>query len=204
MNKGNRQSLGKEHSAYSASGYSLGPLGNQRIDELAAGLTQEERRILLEEGTECALTGPLVKNKKDGLYVCRLCGLPLYGSGAKFESGTGWPSFFRPFDPAHVLEKRDTKLGTVRTDHSTFDKILRTDDRDGGIDYDNIRRQHLDQLGGCLEQLAGTDVKALPHSEQLMFHINLHNPTVTNAVAERLEQAYSVSAGVSARRLRSS
>ena len=116
MNEGNRQSIGNKQPVYSASGYDLGPLSEDRIGELAAGLTQEERHILLEEGTECALTGPLVKNKKDGLYVCRLCGLPLYSSGAKFESGTGWPSFFTPFDPAHVLEKRDTKLGMVRTE----------------------------------------------------------------------------------------
>lgn len=116
MNEGNRHNVSDGNPAYSASGYSLGPLGKQRIGELAAGLTQEERRVLLGEGTECAFTGPLVKNKQDGLYVCRLCGLPLYRSGAKFESGTGWPSFFGPFDPAHVREKRDTKLGTVRTE----------------------------------------------------------------------------------------
>ncbi len=116
MNEENRPGVSGDHPAYSASGYNIERLTKQRIGELAAGLSQEERHVLLEEGTECPLTGPLVKNKEKGLYVCRLCGLPLYRSHTKFESGTGWPSFFGPFDPAHVLEKRDTKLGTVRTE----------------------------------------------------------------------------------------
>jgi peptide-methionine (R)-S-oxide reductase len=50
------------------------------------------------------------------MYVCRLCGLPLFKSGEKFESGTGWPSFFAPFDPEHVREIRDSSYGMVRTE----------------------------------------------------------------------------------------
>lgn len=108
--------LGNEQGAYSATGYSLGPLEQERVGALAMDLSPEERHVLLEEGTERAFTGALVENHKNGLYVCRLCGLPLYRSDAKFTSGTGWPSFFDPFDPAHVRELRDTKLGTVRTE----------------------------------------------------------------------------------------
>ncbi len=116
LSEGNRESVGNEHPAYSVSGYDLGPLSEDRIGELSRGLSQEERHVLLEQGTDRPCTGPLVKNKEDGLYVCRLCGLPLYSSDAKFESGTGWPSFFRPFDPAHVRERRDTELGMVRAE----------------------------------------------------------------------------------------
>lgn len=116
LSAGNQKSVGNEHPAYSVKGYDLSPLSEDRIGELAERLSPEERRVLREEATECAFTGPLVKYKENGLYVCRLCGLPLYRSDAKFESGTGWPSFFRPFDPAHVLEKSDPKLGMARTE----------------------------------------------------------------------------------------
>ncbi len=100
----------------SASGYDLGPLSPERIDVLAAGLTPEERRIILDRGTERPFCGLLLDHKEAGTYVCRLCALPLFRSDEKFESGTGWPSFFAPFDPAHVLELRDTSHGMVRTE----------------------------------------------------------------------------------------
>lgn len=91
-------------------------LEKDRIRELARGLSSEQRNVLLHEGTERAFAGSLVKNKKEGIYACRLCGLPLYSSEAKFESGTGWPSFYKPFDPGHVHEERDTKFGMVRAE----------------------------------------------------------------------------------------
>ncbi|WP_440225142.1 peptide-methionine (R)-S-oxide reductase MsrB [Dokdonella sp. MW10] len=100
----------------SASGYDLGPLSPERIDALAVGLTPEERRIILDRGTERPFCGLLLDHKEAGTYVCRLCALPLFRSDEKFESGTGWPSFFAPFDPAHVLELRDTSHGMVRTE----------------------------------------------------------------------------------------
>jgi peptide-methionine (R)-S-oxide reductase len=98
----------------SKSGYDLRRLPSAQIQRLAAGLTSEERRVLLDHGTERAFCGGLLDNKKIGTYACRLCGLPLFASNAKFESGTGWPSFFQPFDPAHIREIEDRSHGMRR------------------------------------------------------------------------------------------
>jgi peptide-methionine (R)-S-oxide reductase len=100
----------------SASGYDLTPPTRDRLDELAAGLTPEERRVLLHQGTEPPYCGGLLHNKQAGVYACRLCGLPLFRSAAKFESGTGWPSFTEPFDPDHVACVRDESHGMVRVE----------------------------------------------------------------------------------------
>lgn len=89
------------------------PDAGERAD-LVGRLSPAERRVLLEHGTEAPFCGVFLDNKLDGTYTCRLCGLPLYQSDSKFESGTGWPSFFRPFDPAHVRTVRDTSHGMVR------------------------------------------------------------------------------------------
>jgi peptide-methionine (R)-S-oxide reductase len=72
--------------------------------------------VILHQGTEPAFCGGLLKEKAAGVYHCRLCGLPLFRSVAKFESGTGWPSFFAPFDPAHVAEIEDRSHGMVRVE----------------------------------------------------------------------------------------
>jgi peptide-methionine (R)-S-oxide reductase len=100
----------------SAAGYDLTPPSPAEIERLAAGLTPEERRVLLNHGTEPAFCGGLLKNKEAGVYECRLCGLPLFRSADKFESGTGWPSFTRSFDPDHVRYLEDTSYGMVRTE----------------------------------------------------------------------------------------
>jgi len=105
---------GPDGRIYSLSGYDITSLSEERIEELAAGLTPEQRHILLDKGTERPFCGMLLDNKKEGLYVCRLCGLPLFESRAKFHSGTGWPSFFQPADPAHVREIPDRSHGMVR------------------------------------------------------------------------------------------
>jgi peptide methionine sulfoxide reductase msrA/msrB len=101
---------------YSKSGYDITPLDSKRVAELAAPLSPDERKILLDKDTERAFCGLLLDNKEEGVYVCRLCGLPLFRSQAKFESGTGWPSFFQPFDPAHIRQQRDVSHGMVRTE----------------------------------------------------------------------------------------
>ena len=98
----------------SKSGYDLTPLPSDERDRLAAALTPEERRVLLNQGTERPFCGGLLGNKEEGVYECRLCSLPLFRSGAKFESGTGWPSFYAPFDPDHVAVHRDTSHGMIR------------------------------------------------------------------------------------------
>ena len=100
----------------SASGYDLTPLPGDELERLAAALTPGQRRVLLHQGTEPPFCGGLLTNKKDGVYACRLCGLPLFRSAAKFESGTGWPSFSEPFDPDHVASLHDTSHGMMRTE----------------------------------------------------------------------------------------
>jgi peptide-methionine (R)-S-oxide reductase len=98
------------------SSYDLTPLTSVQIQKLAADLSPEERRVILDQGTERAFCGLFLDNKKKGTYVCRLCGLPLFASDAKFESGTGWPSFFRPVDDAHVAFIEDDSHGMRRTE----------------------------------------------------------------------------------------
>jgi peptide-methionine (R)-S-oxide reductase len=100
----------------SPSGYDLTALDPAERTRFAAGLTTEERRVLLNQGTEPPFCGTLLNNKEAGLYACRLCGLPLFRSDAKFESGTGWPSFFDPVDAAHVSELRDVSHGMARVE----------------------------------------------------------------------------------------
>jgi peptide-methionine (R)-S-oxide reductase len=105
-----------EPTSRSASGYDLRPLSDAQRDRLAAAFTPDERHVILHQGTERPFCGLLLNNKQSGVYACRLCGLPLFKSDAKFESGTGWPSFYRPFDPQHINELRDMSHGMVRTE----------------------------------------------------------------------------------------
>ncbi|MBL8765130.1 MAG: bifunctional methionine sulfoxide reductase B/A protein [Phycisphaerae bacterium] len=83
---------------------------------LAAKLAPEDARIILAKGTEPAFCGTLLDNKKEGAYVCKLCGLPLFSSDSKFNSGTGWPSFNKPFDKDHVSYVRDDSHGMTRVE----------------------------------------------------------------------------------------
>jgi peptide-methionine (R)-S-oxide reductase len=100
----------------SASGYDLTPLTDEKIGQLAKFLNDEERRILLNHGTEPPFCGTLLDNKQDGVYACRLCGLPLFDSQKKFHSGTGWPSFYAPFDKEHLVNIDDDSYGMRRTE----------------------------------------------------------------------------------------
>jgi peptide-methionine (R)-S-oxide reductase len=83
---------------------------------LESGLDAEERRVLLNHGTEAPFCGGLLAEKRPGLYACRLCGLPLFRAQAKFDSGTGWPSFTTPWHPDHVTGVRDTSHGMERVE----------------------------------------------------------------------------------------
>jgi len=100
----------------SKSGFDLGPITGAARDRLARGLSREERRVLLDHGTEPPFCGGLLDNKQAGVYACRLCGLPLFRSQTKFESHTGWPSFYEPFDAEHITELRDTSYGMERVE----------------------------------------------------------------------------------------
>jgi peptide methionine sulfoxide reductase msrA/msrB len=99
---------------YSKSGHDITPLPRERVEELARKLTPDEARILLRKGTEPPFCGTLLDNKKEGVYICRLCSLPLFASKAKFDSGTGWPSFYKSVDKDHVRYVEDRSHGMVR------------------------------------------------------------------------------------------
>ena len=100
----------------SRSGFDVTPLSTDRITALAEKFSPEERHVILHQGTERPFCGLLLDNKKKGTYTCRLCGLPLFASDSKFNSGTGWPSFFQPFDPQHIRELVDDSHGMRRVE----------------------------------------------------------------------------------------
>lgn len=85
-------------------------------DEWKKILSPEEFHILREKGTERAYTGKLYKEQREGRYLCRACGLELFRSAAKYESGSGWPSFYEPAAKDTIDEHRDTTHGMVRTE----------------------------------------------------------------------------------------
>jgi methionine-R-sulfoxide reductase len=79
-------------------------------------LTPQQFMIARAKGTERPFCGTLLDNKKHGVYSCVCCGLPLFESGAKFNSGTGWPSFFKPVADENVKEHEDRSHGMVRVE----------------------------------------------------------------------------------------
>jgi peptide-methionine (R)-S-oxide reductase len=92
----------------------------QKIDrteaEWRSALTPEQFHVLREEGTERAYSGALNANKEKGIYVCGACELKLFSSETKFESGTGWPSFYQAISSKNVTEKSDRAFGVTRTE----------------------------------------------------------------------------------------
>ena len=96
--------------------FDLTPPSDEQLQQLAADLSDEEKRVLLEHGTEAPFCGIFLDEKREGLYTCRLCGLPLFKAGTKFESGTGWPSFGAPVVKEHLEYISDTSYGMVRTE----------------------------------------------------------------------------------------
>ena len=89
---------------------------NKTNDEWKKVLPADTYRVMREHGTERAGTSPLNNNKKKGVYVCAACGLELFSSDTKFDSGTGWPSFWAPIDPAHVGTTVDRSFFQTRTE----------------------------------------------------------------------------------------
>lgn len=137
----------------SRTGFDLTPLSAERITALAADFSPEEKHVILHQGTERPFCGVLLDNKQAGVYVCRLCGLPLFASDAKFASGTGWPSFGRPFDPEHVVEIVDRSHGMMRTEL----RCKRCDAHLGHVFDDGPPPTHLRY---CLNSVSMTFVEA--------------------------------------------
>jgi peptide-methionine (R)-S-oxide reductase len=79
-------------------------------------LSPEQYVVTRKAGTEPAFTGKYWKTKEPGTYACVCCGQPLFSSDTKFDSGTGWPSFFKPIDQTAIAEETDTAYGMVRTE----------------------------------------------------------------------------------------
>jgi peptide-methionine (R)-S-oxide reductase len=98
------------------SSFDITPPNNEQRVQLEASLTRDEARVLLQHGTEAPHCGLFLKEKRPGIFTCRLCGLPLFSGGTKFESGTGWPSFTSPFAAGHLKTIEDRSYGMVRTE----------------------------------------------------------------------------------------
>ncbi|HUV33271.1 MAG TPA: peptide-methionine (R)-S-oxide reductase MsrB [Devosiaceae bacterium] len=79
-------------------------------EEWRSRLTPDQFRVLRQHGTERAFSNPLNDEKRDGVYSCMACGMPLFTSDTKYDSGSGWPSFFQPISPGAVTEKEDNSM----------------------------------------------------------------------------------------------
>jgi peptide-methionine (R)-S-oxide reductase len=84
--------------------------------EWRAQLTPEQYKITRQKGTERAFTGKYWDNKEEGVYKCVACGAPLFSSETKYESGSGWPSFYEPVSEAPIAEEEDRSFMMVRTE----------------------------------------------------------------------------------------
>ena len=101
---------------FSNAGHDLTPLSKEKIAAIVKTLTPEQVEVTQRAGTERAGTGAYLHEKRAGTYVCVVGGLPLFRSETKFESGTGWPSFTAPIDPAHVILLEDSSHGWSRVE----------------------------------------------------------------------------------------
>lgn len=85
-------------------------------EQWKAELTPEQYRVARQHGTERAFTGEYWDNHKEGVYKCVACGTPLFNSETKFDSGTGWPSFYKPLESENVESEKDTSYGMTRNE----------------------------------------------------------------------------------------
>ena len=108
-----------DHAPVSYDPASFPPLGDRlQLDEAEwrRRLTAQQYEVLREQGTERAFSGELHDHHAHGIYACAACGAPLFSSGTKFESGTGWPSFTQPIEQGRVDSETDSSYGMVRTE----------------------------------------------------------------------------------------
>ena len=105
---------------FNSQGELVGPVEVERVvksdEEWQAQLTAEQFQVARGKGTERPFCGTLLDNKKNGVYACVCCGLPLFSSNSKFDSGTGWPSFFSPVAEENITEHVDRAYGMIRTE----------------------------------------------------------------------------------------
>ncbi|HEY6283169.1 MAG TPA: peptide-methionine (R)-S-oxide reductase MsrB [Nitrososphaerales archaeon] len=93
-------------------------LTRQEMEKMKAKLDKEAVNVCFNKGTEAPFTGKYWDNHENGTYECVVCGTPLFTSDTKFESGTGWPSFFQPVSKDNVKEDTDRSFGMSRTEVS--------------------------------------------------------------------------------------
>ncbi len=105
---------------FNRQGELVGPVDSPRLvlsdEQWQKRLTPEQYQVSRGKGTERAFCGTLLDNKQEGVYTCIGCGLPLFSSNSKFNSGTGWPSFFQPIAEGNVVEESDFAYGMRRTE----------------------------------------------------------------------------------------
>ena len=105
---------------YGRQGELVGPVESPRVvksdAEWQRQLTPSQYEVARGKGTEPAYCGTLLDNKRDGVYACVCCALPLFASDSKFNSGTGWPSFFQPVAPENITTEEDLGYGMRRTE----------------------------------------------------------------------------------------
>jgi methionine-R-sulfoxide reductase len=103
---------------FDSSGQLVGPVEQDKViksdEQWQRELTPEQYKVARAKGTERPFCGLLLDNKMKGVYACVCCGLPLFSSDSKFQSGTGWPSFFKPVADQNVTENVDRTYGMVR------------------------------------------------------------------------------------------
>jgi len=110
-------------------------------EEWQKDLTPEQYHVLREKGTERAFTGKYWDNHEPGVYYCAACDLPVFSSDTKFDSGTGWPSFFTPISETSVTTETDRSLGIARTEvlcgrcHSHLGHVFDDGPRPTGLRY---------------------------------------------------------------------